>query len=289
MNTVGIDETGDLKFGYFYELEIPLREASIVHRRRGTELITSDFSPADDVVYGEVSAKRKPVFECKTDRSHETGDIVIGERTMDLYGGTRVHQFVYEMCGLHVVVSRDFSERVAATKLGGVVLKSVEIGANQSRLSKPPKLNCLEFMGRDCRRKSTAKLTDGNKCPFCSFSPIFCLECSYLSYECPACKKSVVASQRNHEGKGDKRWLKMPVPRLGQILNGSEWDGADFIGGFNQGFISRRALQWFQSVHAGPFVAVPCRVDFSDISAKQHELLNQIRELKVEDLSKDGE
>lgn len=50
--------------------------------------------------------------------------------------------------------------------------------------------------------------------------------------------------------KKDPRIVAASIPKNGIPLSGASWDGSDFMQGFNQGIVSRRALDWLLSVHA---------------------------------------
>jgi hypothetical protein len=217
---------------------------------------------------------RKPIYNCPKDRTHETGEIKTNYRA-DLYGGRVVSDFVYDHNGLTTVISGSFADRLRVSGLSGFESTRVPINVNQSDAADVD-LRRLAWDGnvKVARRSKQFSMPDGNKCPFCGWGPIVCDGCGYVAYYCQKCKERVIFLQKEHRGAGDPRWrIDDPPPTdppiEGAIFEGKLWNGRDYC----DGYVTGRAIRWFQSVHAHPFLCIPCTVNIAGLDdAKRKQL-----------------
>jgi hypothetical protein len=254
------DYSGNLKQGYFYELEIPL----------GCDLDLPERKNPENIVF----TLPEFVQTCTREKTH--GDSRITEYGADLFGGDFAPKCI---CGgLAVLVNRKFRDELLASDLKGFSATSLPITCNQSEML-DPEIYILNFLGQDCRRMHEILIPPKNACPFCGRGPIVCPECLNIEYECEECKKTVTALPREHQGVSDPRFI-IEIPSNGWVIEVGVWDGSDFIATPTygaSGIITRRALNFLISMKAFPLIAKPCHANLLGCDEQQLKRLDSIR------------
>lgn len=227
---------------------------------------------AGSSVYAEGLFDLKYEYTCRADPNHETGYSKSNYKA-DLLGGSSLFDFVPDsFCGM-VIITRGFWRRLSQSGLRGARAERLRIAVNQSEL-KNPDLVRLRFTGSECLRPCTIVPPAPNACPFCGWGPVVCPVCRDVTHQCIRCQQQIVVPEDDLAGPQDKRYGIERVPDKGLVLDGSRWDGSDFICGPDQGFVTRRVVDWLLREKAGPFEATPCRIDVSGLDARQVEWLN---------------
>jgi hypothetical protein len=212
---------------------------------------------------------------CPADATHVTGHSTCNVRA-DLWGGPVVCDLVPDFYHQGVIVTGRFWKRLQASGLTGIRALPLPIAVNQSTV-KSPDLLVLEFTGRPCCRAPIVVVPEQNSCPFCRWAPVVCPGCLDFSYTCHNCGSNIVILPEERQGDNDLRFVAEPVPDEGLIIEGRLWDGSDFVAGHDQGFVSRRAVDWLMQEGAAPFAAKPCRVDVPETRSPREAWYNPER------------
>jgi hypothetical protein len=202
---------------------------------------------ADEIV---ADSKLRELHECPIDRRHTTGS-VFEEIRIDLFG-YEVADFVPEMG--NEMVSKRFADRLKTSTLTGYRLEPiVHVKVNQSS-TKNPELLHLEFAGKGGFNRRL-KVRDGkNLCPFCGREPVICPGCGEVQRECLNCGKQTLYLPAAVSGFKDKRGFRLEGSSADTcVVEGREWDGSDFFTCGGIPFISDRAKDWLERIHAHPF------------------------------------
>lgn len=187
----------------------------------------------------------------------------------------RVADFVIDLSEGGIVsptVSGAFAAKLRGSGLTGYNLVAAE-PKRKADAASGADLHVLNFAGRNCERPVSVRGVP-NACPHCGNAPLVCPECGDSFVVCPKCGKAPVVTPGTKEEPG-ALWSE----RLGRfdppILNGSRWDGSDFVNcrTSEQGYISKRALDWLLSTHAAPFFAEPVLVCTDGMADEQRKKL----------------
>ena len=267
----------DLKNGYFY----------ILHNDRHIE--TADdwvVSPAPDGKRhgdcGVSACKRRMVerFKCSANPKHgeeeELYDYEIDLTNVRL----PLTPFVSEHD--HVIVNEWLADRLKTSGLKGFRLLPATVSSfpmlyKDEATTPVGKLFQLTFDGVHPGAIPHVEPASADKCPNCGAGPIVCPECGFCINPCVKCGEDWGVSERRYEGKNDRR---IKIERLGasiDVIDPRSWDGTDFMGSSHGGKITRRALDWLLSIHAGPFVAQPIAVNVFGLSATELARLETVR------------
>jgi hypothetical protein len=198
---------------------------------------------------------------------------------IDLEGGPKYSPFVAGL-GPTLYTSPELAAQIRESGLRGWDLERVPI-ANKETDIPLREVFLLGFRGKSCRRPPSIRGAP-NACPHCGREPIFCPECSFQMSSCPRCGKSAWTLREQHK-EGDKELILEPLEnRSLVILEGAQWDGSDFINGRYgwEYFVTKRAVDWFLSVHAAPFVAIPAFVNVEGMNEQQQQWLKEASSLK---------
>ena len=275
MEIITYDESGEFRTDLFCEVTIPLFVSEPDEAgREDTGLIASLGNGVERYVHADSIPTWDREFACPGNPRHQT-KLRFREASVDLFGGPVVGDFVHD--SLLLIVAGQFVDRLTGTGLSGVEFLPLAINENQSDAN-PGALFRLAFTSKDCTRKKTVRIPEGNACPFCGFIPIICPDCGDISYECPACQEDVIVPRRKHGGAADRRHFITPIPREGRIVEGMLWDGSDFLHDGMRMIATRRTVNWLLSVHATPFVARPRRVNVAGATPEQLERLERAKE-----------
>lgn len=248
MTEIITDETGELISGCFYKLStFPDLFAKDL---KGA--ITSSWPDESfNVRFTLVGSDAKDLFDCPRDRTHRT-DSRTTVAKWDVLGGAEVP---IACSGGDVVVRDDIFDALSKAKLKGLRGVKCEIITVQgSRPKHDYILICFE--GADITRPSVVVPSTENHCPFCKHGPLLCPSCGSLCFvECPKCRRRCIRYQGDPEL--DAPILFHPTPNDGVVLDGSKWDGADFLRG--RDVVTRRVIDKLVELHAFSFQAVPLR------------------------------
>ncbi len=256
------DESGNLISGAFFIFEIPF-DISLDNPKDDWVVNVPDAEyPYSGHMYAEVLYDYHNEYDCPIDKRHVTDSVIKKEgMTVDLFGTTTPPcSFVCDLFGIVVVINKMFREHLHNSGLTGFSTFPLPVGCNQSQVP-DPELFVLSFDGSECVREPTMHIPDPNVCPFCGWGPLICPGCQNITVECSQCKKKIVVTEHEHGGANDPRFVAIAVSDQSMILEGHKWDGNDFITGPDQGFVTRRAVEWLLSTDAAPFLAKPCRVN----------------------------
>lgn len=285
------DTSGKLVSGVFFEVRIPCSfdfdpggRLDSEKEWAGCRISLPRCADVSSAVYGEGLYDMEWEHGCPLDKSHETG-MKISNRRIDLFGGPTVCDFVGDSFGALVIVPREFFLRLTHAGFIGVSGSPLPIDTNQGAILDgeqrvAPDLFVLDFLGAECLRPWVVTVPDPNKCPSCGWGPVVCPGCRDVAYECQKCKKQIVVPRAGSRARSDPRFLAEGYPDEGLILEGRGWDGSDFIRGHDQGFVSKRVVDWIFDEKAGPFIAKPCRVDVSGMSADELAALDRVKRLR---------
>jgi hypothetical protein len=187
-----------------------------------------------------------------------------GYATSDFY---KDYDFMYEDLGRSsVVISRRLADALKTSGLKGFGLGTTEI-INPPK-GAPKDLAVLQFRGRFCQRQRVI-VGAPNACPLCGYKPLVCPDCGEYPSLCPKCDGITDVLPKEHQGPNDRRFLR-GRESVARVLDGRLWDGSDFIYGR---FISRRALNFLQSIKATRYAAIPVELDLEGVDEKQLTLL----------------
>jgi len=208
---------------------------------------------------------------CPLDKTHNTEQYWT-KATFNVIRGSRISPFIPDESGHdgQHVVSGAFAERLAKSGLTGIQLEPVLEGENKTG-AKDVKLFILQSLGKNCERAFKV-VGAPNACPHCGRVPLFCPHCGHRELECSKCGKDAWTTRKWHTGAKDPRLITSPPEdRYPKILDGSRWDGSDFIYSreYVESFITKRALDWLLSIHAAPFYAEPTPVNIDGMSKEQ--------------------
>jgi len=162
-----------------------------------------------------------------------------------------------------VVISRRLADALQKSELRGFGLGTTEVIDPPE--GTPKNLAVLQFRGHFCQRQR-AIVGAANACPLCGYEPLICSDCGAYPSRCPKCNGITDVLQKDHQGSGDKRFVRIPGVTNARVLDGRLWDGSDFIYGR---YISRRALLFLQSIKASRYAAIPVELDLEGVDDKQ--------------------
>jgi hypothetical protein len=270
------DESGELVYGYFYQLNLVRKSETCLNET--SKWIVSDFEPPGgkqvvgaECAYAEVvSFEQRDRHDCPVDKTHVSCQVII-PTLVDLFSGPEAPFIPNFSDGL---VSERLAEQLRASPLKNVEIHPVEL--TEDPRGPQPKVFALIFSGPEICRLGWSGPEADNSCPFCHFKPLFCTGCRSGTFFCPKCGKDCIVLEREFTP-GDPRIVLKPTPALGEIVDPRLWDGSDFCGG-SCGTITRRALDWLLSVHAAPFRAQPLRTNISGLTAEQRRFLETANE-----------
>ncbi len=136
-----------------------------------------------------------------------------------------------------------------------------------------PDLVDLQFTGRRCLRPLSFRDAP-DACPHCGREPLVCTACGFEYGLCPQCGKFAFKPFTAKREPGDKSLTVCPYEERNLVIvEGSRWDGSDFIyGRWDDGYphiITKRALDWLLSVNAAPFYAHPALVNIDGLTPEQ--------------------
>lgn len=302
MARIVLDQTGDLREGYFYEIGLPFEgdedDVEWLRSRPGED--ANDIVAMAPSSIGKSSARLERIMgierfqRCPLD--HETEVYWTEYLVTSLWPDNEWSPLLcihWDADGA-VMITRQVAMSLRQTPFRGYRLTPARPGPERGQFvvqAVDPDVDHalvhdLQFRGRSCRRGNS--LVDApNKCPFCGHAPLICPDCSFEARDCPLCKKPCFAESRNHQGDSDQRYLltEQPDRWTRAILEASRWDGSDFIWGTEHPglaghYVTKRVVDWLLSIHANPFVAKPVLVNVEGASAEVLKRLEEIKRLQ---------
>ncbi len=174
----------------------------------------------------------------------------------------------------NLFVTSALAARLRQSRLSGIDFGKVTRARRREdgTVQENPAIEVVNRVGKG-RQWHRFVLSEGtpNACPFCGHSPILCPSCGVFRATCTKCKKSITTSSTLHKGKGDQRLMVEARLNETPTLDGATWDGSDFT---SDGFITKRALDFLQSVHAAPFYYRPALVNVANVNEmKRRQIL----------------
>jgi len=286
MDNIVQDRSGTLVSGVFYRFETfddnlpPLvytKTLGVLSARSPSpdELFIKGQEPWLQVVRDWNRGSEKELHRrCPLDKSHVT-EQYWPKATFNYIRGSRLSPFIPDESAHdeQTIVSEFLAERLKKSGLTGFRFERVLIGENKT-VAKDVKLFILQSLGQCCQRPLKV-VGAPNACPHCGREPILCAHCGHPEIECAKCGKRAWTIRKEHQGAKDVRLVASPPEeRFPKILEGRHWDGSDFIHAprlFGQigCFVTKRALDWFLSIHAAPFYAEPTPVNVDGMSKDQ--------------------
>lgn len=209
----------------------------------------------DSIVYAKLAAqdpsKREPVRNCSIDHRHWRDRFM--RLSLDLFGGDTLGDFVPLYEEYVFVVSQLFRNKLQNSTLTGYATRSaVALGSNQSGVQNPD-LFILDFVA-DVRSGNRLRITEGeNTCPHCKQVPMICPHCHFTNWPaCINCSRWTLNLPNLPENSDRNGFTVEAYPPEEWIVEGQEWDGSDFFNMQGLAFVSNRAKQWLESIHAFP-------------------------------------
>ena len=295
MDNIILDKSGKLIPGIFYEFGIPSSDIPndlaaedpqngwiVVERTPNAEELERTtgqqwLGPA------LVEGKGSPQHRCPLSKSHSTEEYW-DDVAVDIYGGPRIPDLM--QCGVDpiMIVNGAFATQLAESGLTGIGLKPVRINENLGK-ARNVTLKLFECLGTNCERPLSI-VGFPNACPFCGRKPLLCPACGQAFTKCPDCGKLGWTPPDWRTGPDDRSAIISPAKdRWPRILEGSRWDGSDFIYAARspegERFMTKRALNWLLSVHAAPFYAQPALVNVAGLNDEQLARIEAAKTLPV--------
>ena len=290
----------ELKYGYVYFLHNRLRHDDDIPREDVVAAGLGDLlpdesewiaSPGPPVPKGErenshveVRTDEREVerYKCSLNAAHGRTSESINYKLDLLYVMQSIPPFVNDAEDAHVLVNEWLAERLKGSGLKGFRLLPTEVRLMpdwfvDGKSTPLSKVYQLAFDGRFPRQLPRVLPASADKCPHCGTGPIVCSACGFFYNQCSKCGEMWGVPADQHGGRDDPRIL---IERLGigiDVVDPRRWDGCDFMGWSSGGWITRRALDWFLSIHAGPFVAQPIAVNVLGLTKEERERLETMR------------
>ena len=181
----------------------------------------------------------------------------------------------------HVIVNGWLAGRLRESNLTGFRLLPTQIFAYPSRYqvsaNHDTEMFQLCFDGKSPDARRYVEPPEANRCPFCDFAPMVCPDCGKFDFFCPQCSRRWNVPASLHEGSQDERVAIETICGSTPVIDPYRWDGTDFMGSSQGGYITRRALEWLTSNKAGPFIAQPVAVNILGLSETDFLRLERAR------------
>ncbi len=269
------DDSGELLTGYFYALEAWPDEDAPKLENAIYSLGPGEVDPLE-MRWGR-GDKWKDVFDCPVNNSHITRRELQGINVL-LRNGPELP--VAKFDDNLFVLRDDIYASLAKSGLKG--LRGVECNVVEDNFGTGTKNKywCLCYDGKDMARMPVVVPLSANKCAFCGQGPLVCPGCGEVLFiNCPMCQKRCVM----YQGDEQKPNLAAPVlfhgpPDLGIILDGSRWDGTDFLecrGGY---VVTRRVVSALLKIHAYAFRAIALRTYVGSCTPAQRAELEKLKD-----------
>jgi hypothetical protein len=288
---IRVNRTGKLLSGYFYRMdftddaemfysrEAPLRGA-IVAERSPTDLELGTKSPE---TYGYLAVTFNVFPEacpsrCPSDPGHVSEYRFPRQQVVKPthLTGTAIGPLVPG--GSWCIASAEVAARIERADLEGV--EGVPVGIELTHgEANPLGLRLIQPLGKDCERPLMIEGGE-NVCPFCAKGRPICLDCGHTDSNCSHCGEMqwrTFDSKPSRPG-DDKRLIMSPWSERRQaVLDGSLWDGSDFLNAHIESFATRRFVDFLLSIHAAPFIAEPAWVWVDKMTKGQLARLEQAK------------
>lgn len=296
-----LDDSGTLKSNIFYGIEVPGDDSFIFNPKSEGWTHYSNRSPTEEELTllrhenksmsqwfrGEIiDEKFVQKKHCQSDKNHVTAEYASYLKLNPDYDeNTLFSEFnlARSESWEHPLVTESFKERIQNSGLVGAGFLPVSVSAQyQKRYPNAPLLFAIQHRGENCLRWLSLQGAK-DECPFCARKNLFCKTCGSDNLMCPKCDRYIATSIDGHDGRSDKRLKFSPAAqRETKIIEGSQWDGADFIFGgghtsTNPEIISKRALDWLISIHAAPFCARPVQFCIDGMTDQQLQQLEIVQ------------
>lgn len=257
----GYDESGPFETGLFYGIDIA-GEREHIHGE-SDEWIVSGVKDDDYVTLPVWVHDIKYIHGCSRNREHETDSR--STRVRVGWWGGQVTPFLPGN-DLTTFMSHGLYRRLRNTDLVGTEAIEAEVEPVDEDLE-PPRLFVPLFPGRWPAARKVFSPPTPNACPNCGHGPLVCPECEQLEFPiCPKCNEECLAiGDETPTSDRDKRIYFKPTPERGHIIDAARWDGSDF----SCGVLTKRAVDFLASIHAGPFKAQPLRAFFGSCSPEE--------------------
>jgi hypothetical protein len=275
---VTIDRT-DLEYGYFYGLHNTL---DIEPKDRWISS-PSPVEPTKPFGHCTVVGLAKRIverFKCPVDEAHGL-DVEVFAYELDVtYAPNPFTPFMSEVD--HVIVNEWLADRLKRSELRGYRLlptktRDLPEWFKDATTTPLPNVFQLTFDGIYPVQIPRVEPASANKCPFCGAGPVVCPECGHSRNPCAECGEKWGVPAALHKGDSDRR-IKIEGAGNGiAVIDARRWGGVDFMGYSHGGYVTRRALDWLLSIHAGPFLAEPIAVNVFGLSNAEREKLELAR------------
>ncbi len=269
------DFVNDMFFDFWVPIDIDATDYEIPGRIPPGSIISRRHTATGDDWWCEVLPTFEEIHGCEADPTHVTGRRTV-DICADLYGGPTHCGIVSDTNMRAIVATKSTTDALAKSGLTGFAVAPLAVRVNQSRV-KTPDLYRVEITSRDCLRRQAVHIPQNNFCPFCGATPVVCLECKHVNYDCNQCGKQLFVNEENWQGPSDNRFIVQDIPKRVRLLEASTWDGSDLFPNGSPVFATRRAVDFFLSIHAAPFVARPISMDFRGASDEKRSLLERVR------------
>ncbi|MBD3672094.1 MAG: hypothetical protein HUJ26_01095 [Planctomycetaceae bacterium] len=116
-----------------------------------------------------------------------------------------------------------------------------------------PRIHLVNYHGNKITLNRIVAGGMTNRCPKCMKIPVVC-DCGKIHYKCPNCNTLNVFYDNNTTPPEEASFKLCKSTITNTPVDVRLWDKSDFIAPF---YVTRSVIDWLQSVHAYPFVAIP--------------------------------
>jgi hypothetical protein len=160
------------------------------------------------------------------------------------FGGTRLESFVRDQGRRCWSVSKSIASKLLKSGLTGVVLSPITFVAVEGNFPVVPEVFGLLFRGAPCSRIGT--ISGPSYCTRCDRGAVFCERCGYRFLQCWHCGLRFHWTTLDAAvDESSELRVEDGIPYHSEdILDGTRYDGTDFVATATHFFISNRAATW---------------------------------------------
>jgi hypothetical protein len=187
---------------------------------------------------------------------------------VELFGGVRLGDFVYNHMTGGFFVSGEFSRRLHESKLTGFRTRE-----NITIVRNPYDIPNAQILQVEATSNPILDFRYGlenapNACPHCGNEPMICSGCGRVNIPCCSkCDRWTIFNPEYPEY-SDPNGLRVKRYEGPSIIEAKDWDGSDW---FRQGgmlFVSNRAKEWMERTHTHPIEFKPALLNIEGVEDK---------------------
>ncbi len=287
---IKVNRTGKLLPGYFFRLEFSddaeridlqaaFRRGAIVAKRSPTDL---DFTAKSPETGGYLTVEfdvfpQPCTSRCPSNSRHVTEHRFPPQSVVKPthVSGTAIGPLVP---GGWCVASPAVAAKVERADLVGIEGLPVWVERMSGNVE-PRGLRLLQPLGKCCERPLVIEGAE-NACPFCRKGRPICPDCGKTEIGCSHCGETQwlpFDDKRSQTGDDKRLVMSRWSERRQGVLDGSLWDGSDFLNAHIEFFATRRFVDFLLSIHAAPFIAEPAWVWVDKMTKEQLARLEEAK------------